>query len=315
MSTTQTFSPNITVIGVGGGGNSSVYRMYKEGLDGVTFIVANTDQRALFHRKPLQAIQLGEQLTRGRGAGSRPEIGEQAAQESCEAIRQALKETDMLFIAAGMGGGTGTGAASIVAQIAKELEVLTVAAVTTPFNFEGTKKAQLAKSGIDKRQEQADAVIVISNQKLVEGLGKSLNMLNAFQKVDEVVSQAVRSVTDLINVPGLINVDFNDVRTVMQEPGYAVMGVGKNNGPNRVLEATKQAISNPLIEAPSIKGAKAVLINVMGDQNIVLDEMSAAGDLVYDMVDPDANIVFGTSINDSMNGQVSVTVFATGILQ
>lgn len=309
----ETFSPNITVIGVGGGGNSAVYRMHKEGLSGVNFIVANTDQRALSNRKPLKAIQLGEQLVRGRGAGSKPEIGEQAAFESHEAIREALNGTDMLFITAGMGGGTGTGASPIIAGISKELGILTVAVITTPFNFEGSKKSKLAKIAIDKIREISDAVIVISNQQLLDCVGKSLNMLDAFKKVDEVVSKAIYGVTNLIKTPGLINVDFNDVKTVMQVPGYAVMGIGEADGHNRVIEATKQAISNSLIEGVSIHGAKAVLINVMGNQEITLDDISEAGDLIYNMVDENANIVFGTSINDTINEKVIVTVFATGI--
>ena len=306
-------NPNLTVIGVGGGGGSAVYRMNDSNLVGVNYIVTNTDRRALSKHKGPHAIELGVGITAGRGAGARPDIGEQAAIDSSDEIKAALEGIDMLFITAGFGGGTGTGAAPIIANIAKEMGVLTIAFVTKPFYFEGKKKLRVAQDGIQKMRETVYSVVVISNQKLLEVAGKNLNMLDAFKKVDEVLCQAVRGVTDLITVPGLINVDFNDMRTVMLERGHAVMGKGESDGPNRIVQATQQAFSNPLIDDASIHGAKGVLINVTGANELTLTDVAKVGEMVHELVDEDANIVFGTAIDESMGDSVSVTVFATGI--
>lgn len=305
--------PVLTVIGVGGGGNSTVYRLVDSGIQGVNTVVVNTDQRALSRHKASTVVQIGKQITGGRGAGAIPEVGELAANESKDEIREAIRGSDMLFVTAGFGGGTGTGASPVIAEISKELGILTVAVVTKPFKFEGKKKLKFADEAIDRMRKSVDALLVVSNQKLLDTGSKGINMLNAFKKVDEVLGQAIRGLTDLINATGHINVDFNDVRTVMGEQGFAVMGQATVSGPERVTLATREAISNQLMEQESISGAKGVLIHITGNSELPLDAISEAGDLIHDVVDEDALIVVGTTVDESMEEEVSVMVLATGI--
>ncbi len=305
---------HIKVIGVGGGGSNAVNRMIESNLKGVDFIAVNTDSQALHFAKAEQKIQIGAKLTRGLGAGANPEIGFKAAEESRDEIVNYLKGADMVFITAGMGGGTGTGAAPVVAQIAKEVGALTVGVVTKPFLFEGRKRASQAETGIANLKEQVDTLIVIPNEKLLEVVDKNTSINDAFRIADDVLRQGVQGISDLITVPGLINLDFADVKTIMQETGSALMGIGVGSGENRAVVAARAAISSPLLET-SIEGAKGVLLNITGSSNLGLFEVNEAAEIISQAADPEANIIFGAVIDDSLEDEVRVTVIATGFDQ
>lgn len=302
----------IKVIGVGGGGGNAVNRMIEEGVQGVEFIVANTDVQAMASSRAETRIQLGPKLTKGLGAGSLPEIGQKAAQESEEQLAEALAGADMIFVTAGMGGGTGTGAAPVVARIAKELGALTVGVVTRPFTFEGPKRARGAAEGIAEMKQYVDTLVVISNNRLLEIVDKKTPMLEAFREADNVLRQGVQGISDLITAPGYVNLDFADVQTVMKDQGSALMGIGVASGENRIVEATKRAISSPLLEV-SIDGAENVLLNITGGRDLTLFEAQDASEIVANAATPDVNIIFGTSINENLGDDVVVTVIATGI--
>lgn len=302
----------IKVIGVGGGGGNAVNRMIEENVKGVEFITANTDVQALKNSKAETVIQLGPKYTRGLGAGSQPEVGQKAAEESEQALREALDGADMIFITAGMGGGTGTGAAPIVANIAKELGALTVGVVTRPFSFEGPKRGRFAAEGIAKLKENVDTLLIISNNRLLEVVDKKTPMLEAFREADNVLRQGVQGISDLITAPGYVNLDFADVKTVMENQGTALMGIGVASGENRVIEATKEAISSPLLET-SIEGAEQVLLNITGGLDMTLFEAQDASDIVAGASAGDVNIILGTSINEELGDEIRVTVIATGI--
>jgi cell division protein FtsZ len=301
----------IKVVGVGGGGNNAVNRMIQFGLKGVEFISINTDKQALFTSEANQKIQIGEKLTKGLGAGANPEIGQRAAEESRDEILQTLKGADMVFVTAGMGGGTGTGAAPIIAEIAKELGVLTVGVVTKPFLFEGKQRMINAEKGIQELKERVDTLVTIPNDRLLQIVEKRTSMLEAFVIADDVLRQGVQGISDLIAVPGLVNLDFADVRTIMKERGLAHMGIGKGSGENRATEAAKQAIQSPLLET-TIEGARGVLLNITGSENLSLYEVNEAAELVAQAADPDANIIFGAVINDEFQDEIHITVIATG---
>lgn len=306
-------SAKIVVFGVGGAGGNAIQTMINSHLSGVEFIAANTDMQALKQNKAEKKIQLGEELTRGLGAGANPNIGRQAAIESCEAIARELENVDMIFITAGMGGGTGTGAASIIADIARQKGILTVGVVTRPFSFEGKRRSFHADIGIEALREKVDTLIVVPNEKLLDVSDRNTPILNTFRKADDVLVKAVRGISDLINVHGLINLDFADVRTVMFEQGLAIMGAGAASGKNRVLEATKQAVHSPLLDNISIRGAQGVIINITGDSHLSLMEVNEASQMVTDLVHEDAEIIFGAVIDESFQeGEVHVTVIATG---
>ena len=287
----------IKVIGVGGGGGNAVNRMIEENVKGVEFIAANTDVQALKNSKAETVIQLGPKYTRGLGAGSQPEVGEKAAEESEDAIRDSLQGADMIFITAGMGGGTGTGAAPIVAKLAKEIGALTVGVVTRPFTFEGPKRGRFAAEGIAKLKENVDTLLIISNNRLLEVVDKKTPMLEAFREADNVLRQGVQGISDLITAPGYVNLDFADVKTVMENQGTALMGIGVASGEERVIEATKKAISSPLLET-SIDGAEQVLLNITGGLDMTLFEAQDASDIVASAATGDVNIILGTSINE-----------------
>ncbi len=304
----------IKVIGVGGAGGNAVNRMVDAGIQGVEFIAANTDLQALDHSKAQTKIQLGPKLTKGLGAGSTPEVGQKAAQESEETIREALAGADMIFITAGMGGGTGTGAAPVIASIAKESGSLTVGVVTRPFVFEGPKRSKFAAEGIANLKQNVDTLVSISNSKILEIVDKSTPMNEAFSVADDVLKQGVQGISDLITSNGFVNLDFADVKTVMSDQGSALMGVGLANGENRISEATNKAISSPLLEV-SIDGAKNVLLNITGGSDLSLFEAQDAAQIVTDQATSDVNIIFGTSIDESLGDQVKVTVIATGVDQ
>ncbi|MBF0421641.1 MAG: cell division protein FtsZ [Magnetococcales bacterium] len=311
--TKEPMEARIKVIGVGGGGGNAINNMIQSGLEGVEFIVANTDAQALARSMANIRIQIGENVTRGLGAGAKPEVGMRAAEESREQIQSVIGGSDMVFITAGMGGGTGTGAAPIIASIAKEMGILTVAVVTKPFGFEGKRRLRFAEEGLAELRRHVDTVITIPNQKLLAVVGKNTTILDAFRKADDVLQQAVRGITDLITVPGLINVDFADVRTIMDEMGQAMMGAAQGSGDTRALDAATNAISSPLLDDVSIHGARGVLINITGGYNLALQEVDEAATVVRDMAHEDANIVFGAVLDDSMEDTVRVTVVATGI--
>ncbi|MGY3778846.1 cell division protein FtsZ [Isobaculum melis] len=302
----------IKVIGVGGGGNNAVNRMIDEGVRGVEFIVVNTDMQALDSSNAETKIQLGPKLTRGLGAGSNPEIGKKAAEESEEQIAEALRGADMIFVTAGMGGGTGTGAAPVVARIAKEQNALTVGVVTRPFSFEGPKRGRHAAEGVNEMKEHVDTLVIISNNRLLEIVDKKTPMLEAFREADNVLRQGVQGISDLITAPGYVNLDFADVKTVMENQGSALMGIGMASGENRTIEATKKAISSPLLEV-SIDGAEQVLLNITGGPDLTLFEAQDASDIVSAASTREVNIIFGTSINEKLGDEVIVTVIATGI--
>lgn len=301
----------IKVIGVGGGGNNAVNRMIEHGVQGVEFISVNTDAQALNLSKAEVKMQIGAKLTRGLGAGANPEVGKKAAEESKEQIEAALQGADMVFVTCGMGGGTGTGAAPVVAQIARDLGALTVGVVTRPFSFEGRKRATQATGGIASMKESVDTLIVIPNDRLLEIVDKSTPMLEAFREADNVLRQGVQGISDLIAVPGLINLDFADVKTIMSNKGSALMGIGVAAGENRAAEAAKKAISSPLLET-SIDGAQGVLLNITGGSNLSLYEVQEAADIVATASDQEVNMIFGSVINDNLKDEIVVTVIATG---
>lgn len=301
----------IKVIGVGGGGNNAVNRMIEHGVQGVEFIAVNTDAQALNLSKAEIRLQIGAKLTRGLGAGANPEVGKKAAEESREQIEEALRGADMVFVTAGMGGGTGTGAAPVIAQIAREIGALTVGVVTRPFTFEGRKRSTQAIGGIGQMKEAVDTLIVIPNDRLLEIVDKNTPMLEAFREADNVLRQGVQGISDLIAVPGLINLDFADVKTIMSNKGSALMGIGISSGENRAAEAAKKAISSPLLET-SIDGAKGVLMNITGGSNLSLFEVQEAADIVASASDEDVNMIFGSVINDNLKDEIIVTVIATG---
>ncbi|QLL78092.1 cell division protein FtsZ [Ligilactobacillus saerimneri] len=308
----QQLGTKIKVIGVGGGGGNAINRMIQDNVKGVEFIAANTDIQALKKSAAETKIQLGPKLTRGLGAGANPDIGAKAAQESEEAISQALEGADMIFVTAGMGGGTGTGAAPEIAKIAKSQNALTVGVVTRPFSFEGPKRSRSAADGMDKLRENVDTLVIISNNRLLEIVDKKTSIMDAFQEADNVLRQGVQGISDLITSPGYINLDFSDVKTIMQNQGAALMGIGTANGENRVAEATKQAISSPLLEV-SIEGAEQVLLNITGANDLALQEAQEAANIVAQAASSDVDIIFGTSVNEDLEGSVVITVIATGI--
>lgn len=302
---------HIKVIGVGGGGNNAVNRMIENNVQGVDFIAINTDKQALFSSKADIKVQIGEKLTRGLGAGANPEIGMKAAEESRNDIIQALEGADMVFITAGMGGGTGTGAAPIVAEAAKELGILTVGVVTKPFMFEGRRRMLHAEKGIEKLRDKVDTLVTIPNDRLLQVVEKKTSIIDAFRIADDVLRQGIQGISDLIAVPALINLDFADVKTVMADQGLAHMGIGKASGENRATEAARQAIQSPLLET-SIDGAKGVLLNITGGKNLGIFEVNEAADLIRQSVDPDANIIFGAGVDENVKDELKITVIATG---
>ncbi|GAA0334993.1 cell division protein FtsZ [Oceanobacillus sp. FSL W7-1293] len=301
----------IKVIGVGGGGNNAVNRMIEHGVEGVEFIAVNTDSQALNLSMAESKIQIGGKLTRGLGAGANPEVGKKAAEESKEQLEEVLKGADMVFVTAGMGGGTGTGAAPVIAQVAKDLGALTVGVVTRPFSFEGRRRSTQAISGIDTLKGSVDTLIVIPNDRLLEIVDKNTPMLEAFREADNVLRQGVQGISDLIAKPGLINVDFADVKTIMYDKGSALMGIGIATGETRATEAAKKAISSPLLET-SIDGAHGILMNITGGTNLSLYEVQEAADLVTSAADQEVNVIFGSVINENLNDEIVVTVIATG---
>ena len=302
---------NIKVVGVGGGGNNAVNRMIEADLQGVQFIALNTDAQALQTSNAPIKLQLGAKLTRGLGAGSKPDVGQKAAEESREEIYKILEGADMVFITAGMGGGTGTGGAPGVAEIAKELGALTVAVVTKPFSFEGRPRMKHALQGIEQLRSKVDTLIVIPNDRLLQVIERKTSMLEAFRMADDVLRQGVQGISDLITVPGLINLDFADVRTIMTDAGSALMGIGRASGEDRAAKAARQAVSSPLLEA-SIEGAKGILLNITGSSNLGLFEVNEAAEIIMEAADPDANIIFGAVIDESLKDELRVTVIATG---
>ena len=303
---------NIKVIGVGGGGGNAVNRMVEAGLNGVEFVAMNTDQQALVNSKATQKVQLGAKLTKGRGAGADPEVGQRAAEESKDEIANALKGAQMVFITAGMGGGTGTGAAPVVAETAHDLGILTVGIVTKPFAFEGKRKMSMAEQGIANLKSKVDALITIPNDRLLQVVDRRTSMVDAFKIADDVLRQGVQGISDLISVPGLINVDFNDVKTIMSNAGSAMMGIGSSNGEEGAAAAAEAAIKSPLLDS-TISGAKGVLLNITGGPNLSLIDVNEASKIITDAVDPDATIIFGASIDENMGDTIRVTVIATGI--
>ena len=302
---------NIKVIGVGGGGGNALNRMIEDGLKGVEFIAVNTDQQALEESKAQTKIQIGEKLTRGLGAGANPEIGECSAEESKAEIAEALKGADMVFITSGMGGGTGTGATPVIADISKGMGILTVAVVTKPFPFEGKRRMAQAERGIEELKQNVDTIITIPNEKLLQVVEKDTTIEQAFLKTDNILRQGVQGISDLITVPGLVNLDFADVKTIMLDTGIAHMGIGRARGENRAGEAARQAIHSPLLET-SIEGASGVLINVTGGKDLGLLEINEAAELVQKSVDPEANIIFGAVIDENLQDEIVITVIATG---
>ena len=305
--------PRISVIGVGGAGGNAVANMIRADVQGVDFIVANTDAQALNTSSADRRIQLGLKITQGLGAGSRPEIGRAAAEESLEEINQALEGAHMCFLAAGMGGGTGTGAAPVIAKAARDKGILTVGVVTKPFAFEGSRRTRSADSGIEELQQHVDTLIVIPNQNLFRLANSDTTFKEAFEMADEVLQQGVRGITDLMVMPGLINLDFADVRSVMGEMGKAMMGTGEASGDNRAIEAAEKAISNPLLDGVSMKGAKGVIISITGGEDMRLMEVDEAASHIKELVDPDANIIWGSAFNNDLDGKIRVSVVATGI--
>src|SRR6195952_3612137 len=302
----------IKVVGVGGGGTNAVNRMVDAGLRGVEFIAANTDAQALAMCDADIKLNIGHELTKGLGAGANPDVGQGAAAESRDEIKEALKGADMVFVTAGEGGGTGTGAAPVIAEIAKnEIGALTVGVVTRPFSFEGTQRARQASEGIQRLREHVDTLIVIPNEKLLTIVERRTTILDAFREADNVLRQGVQGITDLITIPGLINLDFADVRTIMQDAGSALMGIGTSNGENRAAEAARIAISSPVIEE-NVEGATGILLNMTGGRDLGLFEVNEAAEIVREAASPDANIIFGAVIDESMSDEVRVTVIGTG---
>ena len=302
----------IKVIGVGGGGSNAVNRMVRVGLDGVEFIVANTDRQALGANSAPIKLQIGSKLTKGLGAGADPNVGRQAALEDTEKIIQALDGADMVFVTTGLGGGTGTGAAPVIASLASELGALTVAVVTKPFKFEGRKRQIQAERGLEALRECVDTIITIPNERLLTIIDRTTPMIDAFTTADDVLRQAIQGISDLILVPGLINLDFADVKTIMAGMGLAMMGTGVAEGPDRAIEAARRAISSPLLEGASVNGARGVIINVTGGPDLSLVEVSEASSIVQEAADEDANIIFGAVVDSALQGKVKITVIATG---
>ena len=300
----------IKVAGVGGGGGNAVNRMMEAGVQSVEFISLNTDKQALDRSRATHKIQLGDRTSKGRGAGGNPEKGQRAAEESRDAIEAALKGTQMVFVTAGMGGGTGTGAAPIVAEVAKNMGILTVGVVTKPFEFEGRLRMRNAEKGIAALKEHVDALLVIPNERL-RIPGEKIKLTEAFRMADEVLRQGVQSISDLINIPGLINLDFEDICTVMRDAGYAHMGVGRGSGKDMAKMAAAAAISSPLLET-TITGAKGVIVNITAPQDVILDDVYEASQMIQEQVDPDANLIWGASLSDELNDEMVVTVIATG---
>jgi cell division protein FtsZ len=305
--------PKIAVIGVGGAGGNAVANMISSKVEGVDFVVANTDAQALNASPADYRIQLGPEITQGLGAGSRPEVGRAAAEETIEQVKSALAGCHMCFIAAGMGGGTGTGAAPVIAQAAREMNILTVGVVTKPFLFEGSRRMRSAESGIAELQQHVDTLIVIPNQNLFLVANPNTTFKEAFLLADEVLQQGVRGITDLMVMPGLINLDFADVRSVMHEMGKAMMGTGEAEGDGRALEAAERAIANPLLDGVSMQGAKGVIVSITGGEDMRLMEVDEAANHIRELVDPDANIIWGSAFNENLNGKIRVSVVATGI--
>ncbi len=304
-------SARIEVIGVGGGGSNAVNRMILSDLKGVSYRVLNTDAQALLQSSAESRVQLGQTLTRGLGAGGNPSIGEKAAEESRAELQQALQGADLVFIAAGMGGGTGTGAAPVVAEVAKESGALTVAIVTKPFGFEGRRRMRQADEGIMKLSESVDTLIVIPNDRLKDVISEA-PLQEAFKNADDVLRMGVKGITDIITCPGLVNVDFADVRSVMTAAGTSLLGIGIGSGRSRAAEAAQAAINSPLLEAGRIDGAKGCVVNITGGKDMTLEDMTSASEVIYDVVDPEANIIVGAVIDESLEGEVQVTVIATG---
>ena len=302
---------NIKVIGVGGGGGNAVNRMIQSGLSGVEFWLMNTDLQVLHNGKTNNRIQLGSSSTQGLGAGGDPSVGEKAAEEAQQEITQALEGADMVFITAGMGGGTGTGAAPVVAKIAKQLGILTIAVVTKPFSWEGKKRQTQANNGLDKLKESVDAVIVVPNDKLLQVVDRQVSLHESFVIVDEVLLRGVQGISDIITVPGIINVDFADVKTVMQSSGSALMGIGRAQGEGRAVKAAQQAINSQLLES-SINGASGVIVNITGGPDMGIHEVSDAASIIHDAVLDDATVIIGTAVNENIQGEIQITVIATG---
>ena len=307
------FTPRIAVVGVGGGGTNAVNNMVTMGLDGVDFLVANTDAQSLVNSKADRRVQLGPHLTQGLGAGAKPEIGRAAAEEATEELARHLEGSHMVFVTAGMGGGTGTGAAPVIARMARERGILTVGVVTKPFDFEGPKRRKAADAGLEELQQFVDTLIVIPNQNLFRLANERTTFAEAFKMADNVLYMGVRGVTDLMVNPGLVNLDFADIRTVMAEMGKAMMGTGEAEGDDRAVKAAEAAINNPLLEDTSMRGARGVLINITGGYDMTLFEVDEAANRIRKEVDEDANIIFGSSIDETMNGRIRVSVVATGI--
>jgi cell division protein FtsZ len=302
----------IKVIGVGGGGGNAVNRMIEAGIEGIEFLVANTDLQALKRSRAPIKIQLGGKLTKGLGAGANPDVGRNAALEDTEKIIEALEGADMVFVTTGLGGGTGTGAAPIIASLATELNALTVAVVTKPFHFEGKRRMAQSDQGLRELRECVDTVITIPNERLLGNVTKDMSLTDAFKMADDVLRQAVQGISDLITVPGLINLDFADVKSIMAGMGMALMGAGRASGEDRALKATQEAISSPLLEEASINGAKGVLINITGGLDLTLFEVNEASSIIREAADEDANIIFGAVIDESMRDEMKITVIATG---
>ncbi|WP_195985853.1 cell division protein FtsZ [Clostridium sp. D33t1_170424_F3] len=301
----------IKVIGVGGGGGNAVDRMVTMGVQGVEFISVNTDKQALYRSKATQKIQIGEKVTHGKGAGSKPEMGQKAGEESREAIATAIRGSDMVFITAGMGGGTGTGAAPIVAEVARDMGVLTVGIVTKPFAFEGRRRMEQAENGISALREHVDSLVVIPNERLKLVSEQRITLVNAFSIADDVLRQGVQSISDLIKLPGLVNLDFADVTAIMKDAGYAHMGVGRASGKDKAEQAANMAISSPLLET-AINGAKGVIVNITSSPDIGLDEIETASAMIASQAHEDANIIWGAAFDENMDDEMSVTVIATG---
>lgn len=301
----------IKVIGVGGSGHNAIHRMITAGLAGVEFVAINTDAQALHHSKADRKVQIGKQATRGLGAGMNPDTGRTAAEENKEEIMEAIHGADMVFVTCGLGGGTGTGAAPVVAELAKDAGILTVAVVTKPFAFEGAKRRELAEKGLEELKEQVDTIIIIPNDRILQIIDKKTSLLDAFRTVDDVLRQGVQGIADLVTTPGLINVDFADVKSVMADAGSALMGIGRGSGENRAVEAAKQAIDSPLLEV-SIDGAKGVLFNITGGKDLGMYEVDEAAKIITKTVDSDAKIIFGAVIDEQMSDEVRITVVATG---
>lgn len=302
----------IKVIGIGGGGSNAVNRMIESGIEGIEFLVANTDLQALKRSRAPIKIQLGSRLTKGLGAGADPNVGREAALEDTDKIIEVLEGADMVFVTTGLGGGTGTGAAPIIASLATELDALTVAVVTKPFQFEGRRRMQQADQGLRELRECVDTVITIPNERLLHTVERGVSLSDSFRVADDVLRQAVQGISDLITVPGLINLDFADVKSIMQGMGMALMGAGRATGENRAIEATQQAISSPLLEEATIQGAKGVLINITGGPDLTLFEVNAASSIIRESADDDANIIFGAVIDETLTDEMKITVIATG---